>query len=441
MQQPAGVHVAHGDPASAGPEGPRIAVVGLGYVGLPLALAFARRHDTLGFDIDRARLDALRAGHDASGEASPDELAAAAHLRFSADPAALEDREVFIVTVPTPVDASKRPDFSPLLAASRTVGAALRPGGLVVYESTVYPGATEEICVPVLEAASGLRFGVDFEVGYSPERINPGDRQRRLGDIVKLTSGSSPAAAERVDALYRAVIPAGTHRCASLRVAEAAKVLENIQRDVNIALMNECARLFERIGLDTGDVLAAAGTKWNFLPFRPGLVGGHCIGVDPYYLIQKAQSVGYHPDLLVASRRINDQMGEFVASQVVKALLARGGAVAGARIGVLGLAFKEDCADLRNTRVVELIAALRGWGAEVLVHDPVVDAAEAGREYGLALAPALPAPGTLDAVVLAVPHARLLALGPDALRGLVRAGGVLFDVKGALPRDLVDGRL
>ena len=355
------IHAALGDA--------RIGIIGLGYVGLPLAVEFGKHFDTLGFDINPQRITELKAGQDRTHEVSAGELAEAKRLRFSGselggselarDNVALADRNVFIVTVPTPVDADRRPDFTPLIKASQTVGHALKAGDLVIYESTVYPGATEEICVPELERASGLKFNTDFTVGYSPERINPGDKQRRLTTIIKVTSGSTPEAAEFVDALYRRIITAGTHKAPSLKVAEAAKVIENTQRDANIAMMNEFALIFHRLGIDTQDVLAAAGTKWNFLPFKPGLVGGHCIGVDPYYLIQKAQSVGYYPDILLACRRINDAMGQHVAAEVVKLMIHKGHAIAGARVLVLGFTFKENCPDLRNTRVIDLVRELQ----------------------------------------------------------------------------------
>ena len=418
-----------------------LAVIGLGYVGLPLALAFGRQFDTLGFDISEERIEQLRAGVDHTQEVRPEELATATRLRYSTDRAALSTCNVFIVTVPTPVDEHKRPDFSPLIQASQMIGAALKRGDVVIYESTVYPGATEEICVPELERASGLRFNIDFGVGYSPERINPGDARRRLADIPKITSGSTPETAEFVDALYRRIITAGTHRAPSLKVAEAAKVIENTQRDANIALINEFALIFHRLGIDTHDVLAAAGTKWNFLPFQPGLVGGHCIGVDPYYLIQKAQSAGYYPDILLACRRINDAMGQHVAGAVVKLMIGKGHAVNGSRILVLGLTFKENCPDLRNTRVVDLAREFESYGARVDVHDPWADAAEARHEYGLELLAALPAAASYDAVVLAVAHAQFKALGDSGVRALVNDRGVVYDIKGVLPKHGVDGRL
>ncbi len=418
-----------------------LAVIGLGYVGLPLALAFGKQFDTLGYDISAARVAQLRDGIDHTREAGAHELAAATRLRYSTDAAELRAYDVFVVTVPTPVDEHKRPDFTPLIEASRTIGAALKRGDVVIYESTVYPGATEEICVPELERASGLRMNVDFGVGYSPERINPGDAQRRLADIPKITAGSSPETAAFVDALYRSIIAAGTHRAPSLKVAEAAKVIENTQRDANIALINEFALIFHRLGIDTQDVLAAAATKWNFLPFQPGLVGGHCIGVDPYYLIQKAQSTGYFPDILLACRRINDAMGQHVAAAVVKLMIGKGHAVNGSRILVLGLTFKENCPDLRNTRVVDLVREFESYGAQVDVHDPWADAAETQREYGMPLLPTLPEAGHYDAVVLAVAHQQFKTLGGAGVRALLGPRGVVYDIKGVLPKADVDARL
>jgi len=418
----------------------RLAIVGLGYVGLPLAIEFGKQYDTLGFDIDPGRVGELQGGHDRTREVEPDELRGAGKLRFSADPAALAGHDVFVVTVPTPIDAFKRPDLRPLEAASATVGRALRKGGVVVYESTVYPGCTEEVCVPILERESGLRFNVDFTCGYSPERINPGDRQHRITSILKVTSGSTPEAASFVDALYSSVIPAGTHKASSIKVAEAAKVIENTQRDVNIALVNELALIFNRMGIDTLEVLEAAGTKWNFLPYRPGLVGGHCIGVDPYYLTHKAQEVGHHPEVILAGRRINDGMGRYVADQLVRLMGRKGITPVNARILVLGLAFKENCPDVRNTRVVDIVAELREFGARVDVHDPCVDPAEAQREYGLSLV-ATPAAGAYDAIVLAVAHREFKAAGAAAIRAYARRGGVLYDVKSVLPAADVDGRL
>jgi UDP-N-acetyl-D-galactosamine dehydrogenase len=418
----------------------RIAVIGLGYVGLPLAVEFGRRHDTLGYDIDARRIQHLRDGEDGNRETSPEEIRAATRLAFTDSLEDLRDRNVFIVTVPTPIDEHKRPDFSPLIGASRAIGSVLKPGDTVIYESTVYPGATEEICVPELQSSSGLRFNEDFFVGYSPERINPGDRQRRLVDIPKVTSGSTPATADFVDALYREIIPAGTHKASSLRVAEAAKVIENTQRDANIALINEFALIFQRLGIDTTEVLEAAGTKWNFLPFRPGLVGGHCIGVDPYYLIQKAQAAGYYPDILLACRRINDAMGAHVANEVIKLMIQRGIAVAGSRILILGITFKENCPDLRNTRVVELARQFGEYRAQVDIHDPWADADEAQREYGVGLV-AQPEQGVYDAVILAVAHDQFRKLGAGGARAFGKPQALLYDIKSLFPREDVDGRL
>ena len=422
------------------PTHPRIALIGLGYVGLPLALAFGREFDTLGFDINPARVDELRAGRDHTLEASAAELGAAPHLRYSNTSADLDGREVFIVTVPTPVDEAQRPDLRPLVAASETVGHALRRDAVVIYESTVYPGTTEEVCVPVLERVSGMVFNRDFFCGYSPERINPGDRRHRLETIIKVTSGSTSAAAEFVDALYRRIVPAGTHRAGSIRVAEAAKVIENTQRDVNIALINELAMIFNKMGIDTAEVLAAAGSKWNFLPFRPGLVGGHCIGVDPYYLTHKATALGYHPELTLAARRINDKMGIYVANQVLRLMARHGIGAVGARVLVLGLTFKEDCPDLRNTKVVDLIRELREAGAVVDVHDPWADAALAHAEYSLDVVPQ-PQAGHYDAIVLAVAHQRFRDLGAAGIRALGRSGAVIYDLKRVLPAGAADGAL
>ncbi len=421
------------------PPSPRIAIIGLGYVGLPLAVEFGKHYDTLGFDIRPARIEELRRGHDQTLEVSAEELAAAAQLRYSHQREDLRDRTVFIVTVPTPIDQAKRPDLTPLVRASETIGAVLKRGDLVIYESTVYPGCTEEACVPVLERVSGLTFNVDFFCGYSPERINPGDKQHRLATIRKVTSGSTPEVADRVDALYASIITAGTHKASSIKVAEAAKVIENTQRDVNIALINELALIFNRLGIDTLDVLQAAGTKWNFLPFRPGLVGGHCIGVDPYYLPHKAQEIGYHPEVILAGRRINDGMGAHVANEVLKLMARKAINPVGTRVLVLGLTFKENCPDLRNTRVVDIIDELRKFNTRVDVHDPWVDADEADHEYGLTPV-AEPEPGTYDALILAVAHRQFAERGPS-LRTLCKPDCVVYDVKHVLPRDMVDGRL
>jgi UDP-N-acetyl-D-glucosamine/UDP-N-acetyl-D-galactosamine dehydrogenase len=423
----------HRTPADA-----RVGIVGLGYVGLPLAVEFGRKLPTVGFDINAARIEALRGGRDHTLEVSPEELAQSEKLRYSADSAELAQCNTYIVTVPTPIDEYKRPDLRPLESASRTVGRVLKRGDVVVYESTVYPGCTEEVCVPILERESGLTYNVDFFAGYSPERINPGDKQHRLPSIVKVVSGSTPAVAEYVDALYRTIVTAGTHRASSIAVAEAAKVIENTQRDVNIALINELALLFDRMGLDTEEVLTAAGTKWNFLPFRPGLVGGHCIGVDPYYLTYKAQQIGFHPEMILAGRRINDMMGHFVAQRVVKLMTRKRMQVVGSNILILGLAFKENCPDLRNTRVIDLVQEFRGYDANVEVHDPWVSADEARHEYGLELV-ADPQPGAYDAIVLAVAHRDFRDMAK--IRALGKPGAVVFDVKGCLPRADVDGRL
>ena len=418
----------------------RIAIIGLGYVGLPLAAAFGRRYPTLGFDIDAARVEQLRQYHDQTLEVSEEELRSAERLTCTADPAALAGCNVFIVTVPTPIDAYKRPDLRPLEAASATVGKAIGHGAVAVFESTVYPGATEEICVPIIERESGLTFNVDFYAGYSPERINPGDKEHRVETILKVTSGSTPEVADFVDALYASVITAGTHKASSIRVAEAAKVIENTQRDVNIALINELSLIFGRMGIDTYEVLEAAGTKWNFLPFRPGLVGGHCIGVDPYYLTHKAQQIGYHPEVILAGRRINDSMGGYVAERVVKLMQQRDLRTAGGKVLILGLAFKENCPDLRNTRVVDIIQELRAYNVEVDVHDPWVSPAQAQHEYGITPV-AEPAAGAYDGVIVAVAHHQFIELGTEGVRAFGKPGAIVFDVKRALPRDGVDGSL
>ena len=418
----------------------RIAVLGLGYVGLPLAVAFGKHFPTLGFDIDAARVTELRRHDDHTREISDDALRAANLLEFSSEPSSLAGCNVFIVTVPTPIDEYKRPDLRPLESASRMVGRAIGRGGIVIYESTVYPGATEEICIPIIERESGLVFNRDFHAGYSPERINPGDPQHRLETIMKVTSGSTPEAADLVDGLYRRIISAGTHRASSIRVAEAAKVIENIQRDVNIALINELALLFHQLDIDTHEVLQAAGTKWNFLPFRPGLVGGHCIGVDPYYLTHKAQQIGYHTDMILAGRRINDSMGGHVAQRAIKLMRQRSIQPTQAKVLILGLAFKENCPDLRNTRVVDIVRELRSFNVEVDVHDPWVSAPMALAEYGMALVPE-PQPGRYDAVILAVAHREFVERGAEGIRAFGVPGAVLFDVKRALPRASVDGCL
>jgi len=421
-------------------ESTRIGIIGLGYVGLPLAIEFGKRYPTAGLDIKAERIEELRAGRDSTCEVTPEELGQATQLRFTCDPGELADCNVYIVTVPTPIDAYKRPDLSLLEGASRTVGPLLKAGDVVIFESTVYPGATEEVCVPIMEVESGLVYKRDFHAGYSPERINPGDKEHRVTNILKVTSGSSPEVADFVDSLYRSVITAGTHRASSIRVAEAAKVIENTQRDLNIALINELALIFNRLGIDTEEVLQAAGTKWNFLPFRPGLVGGHCIGVDPYYLTHKAQEIGYHPEVILAGRRINDAMGGYVADQVIKLMMLRRIQVSGSRVLVLGLTFKENCPDLRNSRVIDVIKELQGYNVQVDVHDPWVSAAEAHHEYGIDLL-GQPVPGGYDAVIIAVGHQQFRDMGAAGLRGLCKPDGVLYDVKYVLPVDAVDGRL
>ena len=418
----------------------KLAVVGLGYVGLPLAAEFGKQLAVVGFDIDAERVAELRAGHDRTREIEPHELSAAARLSFSNEVGDIADCNVFVVTVPTPIDAHKRPDLRPLIRASETVGRVLKRGDIVIYESTVYPGATEEDCVPVLERISGLKFNSDFFAGYSPERINPGDKRHRLSTICKVTSGSTPEVAEVVDQLYSRIVTAGTYKAQSIRVAEAAKVIENTQRDLNIALMNELAIIFSRMGIDTEEVLLAAGTKWNFLPFRPGLVGGHCIGIDPYYLTHKAQEIGYHPEIILAGRRLNDGMGAYVAGQLVKAMLKREIQVKGARVLVLGLTFKENCPDLRNTRVIDVVRELEDFGIAVDVHDPWVDVREAEEEYGL-MPVSQPATGVYDGILLAVAHREFDEMGEKAIRAFGGPVHVLYDLKYALGRTSADLRL
>ena len=424
-----------------------IGIIGLGYVGLPLAVHFGRLFPTIGFDINGKRIEQLKNGLDSTREVDTDELAAAKHLQLSSKVEALADCQVFIVTVPTPIDIAKRPDLGPLRSASTLVGQVLKPGAVVIYESTVYPGATEEDCVPILERESGLSYidndaadaAQGFFCGYSPERINPGDRQHRLPDIVKVTSGSTPSMAQAIDELYSVIITAGTYKAESIRVAEAAKVIENTQRDLNIALVNELAILFSRMGIDTDSVLRAAGTKWNFLPFRPGLVGGHCIGVDPYYLTHKAQSIGHHPAVILSGRRVNDAMGQFVAGEVLRLMARTGAYQPGARVLIMGLTFKENCPDLRNTRVIDLIRELETYNLEVDVHDPWVDPDEARREYAIDMTEQ-PTSGHYAAVIHAVAH-REFQHDQHQLRALLSPNGVLYDVRATLNRDLVDGRL
>lgn len=419
-------------------EGVSIAVVGLGYVGLPLAVEFAKKYPVIGFDINSKRVDALKAGHDATLEVSDEELAASG-ITFTDEYGDMSESTVYIVTVPTPVDEFKRPDMTALVAATETLVEIMSPGNVVIYESTVYPGATEEICLPELETC-GLDYNSQFFVGYSPERINPGDKKHRLPDIVKVTSGSTPEVADFIDRLYGSIITAGTHRAPSIKVAEAAKVIENTQRDLNIALVNELAMIFHRLDIDTADVLAAAGTKWNFLPFKPGLVGGHCIGVDPYYLTHKAQAVGYNPEVILAGRRINDSMGKVVASELIKAMIRKGVTLQGAEILIMGLTFKENCPDLRNTRVIDVVEELRDYGVGVQVYDPCADPTEAKAIYGIDLIDA-PQKGAFDGVVVAVAHDAFAKGDPAQIRALCKSRGVIYDLKHILPKSIADIRL
>ncbi|MGH8501181.1 MAG: Vi polysaccharide biosynthesis UDP-N-acetylglucosamine C-6 dehydrogenase TviB [Gammaproteobacteria bacterium] len=418
----------------------RLGIIGLGYVGLPLAVEFGKKFPTVGFDVKHERIDELKAGRDSTLEVEPEHFSLARHLTFSTREADLADCNVYIVTVPTPIDKHKQPDLGPLRSASEIIGKVIGRGDVVVFESTVYPGATEDVCVPVIEAASGLVYNKDFFAGYSPERINPGDKAHRVTSILKVTSGSTPEVADFVDALYRQIITAGTHKVSNIRVAEAAKIIENTQRDVNIALINELALIFNRLGIDTLEVLNAAGTKWNFLPFRPGLVGGHCIGVDPYYLTHKAQEIGYNPEVILSGRRINDSMGAYVAERVVKLLTRRRIHVVGAKILIMGLTFKENCPDIRNTRVVDVIKEFRAYHASVEVFDPWIDPEEAKREYGIEPVQA-PAPGEYDAIIVAVGHDEFRAMGVEKVRALGRPHAVLFDVKYLFPAECVDARL
>jgi len=418
----------------------KVGVVGLGYVGLPLAVEFGKRFSTVGFDIKEARIEELRAGRDSTLETDASELAAASRLSFTTRLADLKSCRVYVVTVPTPIDDYKRPDLTPLEKSSESVGQVLKKGDVVIYESTVYPGCTEEVCVPILERVSGLRFNRDFYAGYSPERINPGDKQHRLPTIRKVTSGSTPEVAEFVDSLYRSIVTAGTHKASSIKVAEAAKVIENTQRDVNRALINGLALIFNRMGIDTEEVLLAAGSKWNFLPFRPGLVGGHCIGVDPYYLTHKAQAIGYHPEMILAGRRINDNMGTYVAQQLAALMIRRRIQVSDARVLMMGLTFKENCPDVRNTKVVDVVRELEKFGCKVDVHDPWADAAETYHEYGIRLLKKLK-PGTYDAIVMGVGHDEFRRMGVARIRELGRKTHVLYDIKYVFKAGEVDGRL
>lgn len=417
-----------------------IAVIGLGYVGLPLAVEFGKNSPTIGFDIHAERIAELQRGHDRTLEVSTEEMAGAPNLRYTCRLEDLSACKVFIVTVPTPINKHKQPDLTPLIRASESIGKIMQKGSVVIYESTVYPGATEEVCVPILERESGMQFNTDFFAGYSPERINPGDKEHRVSTIMKVTSGSTPEVASAVNALYQRIITAGTHLASSIKVAEAAKVIENTQRDLNIALINELALIFDRLDIDTLEVLEAAGTKWNFLNFRPGLVGGHCISVDPYYLTHKAQEIGYYPQVILSGRQINDGMGAFVAERVIKMLTRRRIHVVGANILILGLAFKENCPDLRNTRVVDIVQELVHYHANVDVYDPWVDPAEAQHEYGITPVEK-PAAGGYDAIILAVAHEQFVTMGSDAIHAFGKAEHVLYDIKSILPKDTVDARL
>ncbi|MEK5788274.1 Vi polysaccharide biosynthesis UDP-N-acetylglucosamine C-6 dehydrogenase TviB [Acinetobacter johnsonii] len=418
----------------------KVAIIGLGYVGLPLAVEFGKKIPVMGFDINQKRIDELQSGQDHTLEVSPEELKLATHLSYTTNLQQLADCNLFIVTVPTPIDEFKQPDLTPLVKASESIARVLKKGDVVVYESTVYPGATEEVCIPVLEKNSGLKFNQDFYAGYSPERINPGDKLHRVTNILKITSGSTPAVADYVDQVYNLVIEAGTHKAASIKVAEAAKVIENTQRDVNIALINELALIFNKMGIDTEAVLEAAGTKWNFLPFRPGLVGGHCIGVDPYYLTHKAQSMGYHPEIILAGRRLNDGMGAYVVTQLVKAMLKKRIQVEDAKVLILGLSFKENCPDIRNTRIIDIVNELKEYHTQIDVYDPWVDAAEAEHEYGISPVQALEN-GKYDAVILAVAHHQFKDMGVQAIRALGKSEHVLYDLKYVLSQAESDLRL
>ncbi|WP_201546726.1 Vi polysaccharide biosynthesis UDP-N-acetylglucosamine C-6 dehydrogenase TviB [Psychrobacter immobilis] len=418
----------------------KIAVIGLGYVGLPLAVEFGKQHSVVGFDINASRIAALMAGTDHTLEVSNEELAVAIHLRYSSDIQTLKDCNFFIVTVPTPIDSSKQPDLTPLIMASKAVGSLLKKDDIVVYESTVYPGATEEVCVPVLEEVSGLILNQDFYAGYSPERINPGDKEHRVTNILKVTAGSTPEIADFVDEVYNLIITAGTHKAPSIRVAEAAKVIENTQRDVNIALINELAVIFNKMGIDTEAVLKAAGTKWNFLPFRPGLVGGHCIGVDPYYLTHKAQAIGHNPEIILAGRRLNDSMGEYVVTQLVKTMIKKRIQIEGAKVLVLGLSFKENCPDVRNTKVIDIVHELQKYNVEIDVHDPWIDADEAKREYSITPI-SQPLSKQYDGIIIAVAHEQFIKMGIEKIRALGKDSHVIYDLKYLFTKEDTDIRL
>jgi UDP-N-acetyl-D-galactosamine dehydrogenase len=419
---------------------PRLCIIGLGYVGLPLAVEFGKKITTIGFDINQARVDALRAGVDHTLELTAEELQATELLSFSTYEADIKGADIYIVTVPTPINNSYQPDLTPLEKASALLGRVIKKNAIVIFESTVYPGCTEEVCIPIIEQTSGLRFNEDFFAGYSPERINPGDKQRRVHNIIKITSGSTPEVADYVDELYRRIVVVGTHKAGSIKVAEAAKVIENTQRDLNIALVNELALIFHRLGIDTLEVLEAAGTKWNFLPFRPGLVGGHCISVDPYYLTHKAQQVGYYPEVILSGRRINNRMGAFVADSVVKMMTKRKAHVVDSNVLIMGLTFKENCPDLRNTGVIDIIEEMRNYNTNVQIYDPWADAAEAKHEYGLDLIDK-PIPGNYQAIIICVAHDVFREMGAEGIRALGAPNHVLFDVKHILPKNAVDARL
>ena len=418
----------------------KIGIVGLGYVGLPLAVEFGKKYPTIGFDINQQRITELQTGVDRTLETSHEELIEASHLSYTTAAADLSQCNIYIVTVPTPINEHKQPDLTPLEKASALLGKVIKHNDIIIYESTVYPCATEEICVPILERISGLTFNTDFFVGYSPERINPGDKEHRVTNILKITSGSTPETADTVDALYKSIIIAGTHKASSIKVAEAAKVIENTQRDVNIALINELALLFNKLDIDTEEVLLAAGTKWNFLPFRPGLVGGHCISVDPYYLTHKAQAVGYNPEIILAGRRLNDNMGNYIVSQVIKLMLKKRLHINESKILIMGLTFKENCPDIRNTRVIDIIKELNSYGANIDIYDPWVDPKETQHEYGITPIE-MPEPGTYDAILLAVKHAQFVQMGEQQIKALGKENHVLYDIKYILPADKVDGRL
>ncbi len=418
----------------------KIGMIGLGYVGLPLAVEFGRKYPTVGFDINHRRISELQSGNDHTLEVSSEELAQASHLTYSAALEAIADCTIYIVTVPTPINEHKQPDLTPLQKASELLGKVVKKGDIVIYESTVYPGATEEVCVPILEKVSGLRFNQDFYVGYSPERINPGDKQHRVTNILKVTSGSTPEVAEKVDRLYKSIITAGTHKASSIKVAEAAKVIENTQRDVNIALINELALIFNKLGIDTEEVLLAAGTKWNFLPFRPGLVGGHCIGVDPYYLTHKAQAIGYNPEVILSGRRINDGMGAYVVSQLIKLMLKKRIHVQDAQVLIMGLTFKENCPDIRNTRIVDIVTELKTYGIHVDVYDPWVDTEETIAEYGIHPL-TQPKAGKYDAIILAVAHEEFKEMPIAEIRALGKPQSIIYDLKYLFPADQTDARL